>query len=241
MALTMGCIDAALPSSLRPGRQSVFPQTPNVDNQINGEGQMGFNIGESVIHPSHGAGKIVDFQEKELVKGFQRYYVIEFIHNRLKVHLPARRIDQTGVRPVMPVALISGVFETLALHPNDLQDEFRVRRNAIDKQIHSGYPKQVAAAVRDLAWRDTAKYLTEADKEALIEARALLITEMALALEQSWELTERSVDDAIARGIRDRQEAEARALEEALREEEAITTDWPFPVPMQAEMSEAAD
>ena len=64
---------------------------------------------------------------------------------------------------------------------------------------------------------------------------------MALALEQSWELTERSVDDAIARGIRDRQEAEARALEEAMREEEGITTDWPFPVPMQAEMSEAAD
>ncbi|MCY4080639.1 MAG: hypothetical protein OXF54_10370 [Caldilineaceae bacterium] len=198
---------------------------------------MGFNIGQSIIHPSHGAGKIVAFQEKELVKGFQRYYVIEFIHNRLTVHVPVRRIDQTGVRPVMPVALIAGVFETLETHPLDLPDEFRVRRNAIEKQIHSGYPKQVAAAVRDLAWRENSKYLTEADKEALFEARTLLITELALALEQSWELTERSVDDAIARAIRDRREAEARALEE----EERISTDWPFPVAMQPEMSEAAD
>ena len=208
---------------------------------------MGFNIGQSIIHPSHGAGKIVAFQQKELVKGFQRYYVIEFIHNRLTVHVPVRRIDQTGVRPVMPVALIAGVFETLETHPLDLPDEFRVRRNAIEKQIHSGYPNQVAAAVRDLAWRETAKYLTEADKEALIEARALLITELALALEQSWELTERSVDDAIARGIRDRQDAEARALEEQelaeqeLAEQEMVSTDWPFPVAMPAEMSEAAD
>ena len=95
--------------------------------------------------------------------------------------------------------------------------------------------------------------MTEADKEALIEARALLITEMALALEQSWELTERSVDDAIGRGIRDRQEADARALEEAMNEalnetvneavteEEGIATDWSFPVQMKAELSEAAD
>lgn len=197
---------------------------------------MGFIIGQSVIHPSHGAGKIVAFQEKELVKGFQRYYVIEFIHNRLTVHVPVRRIEQIGVRPVMPAARILGVFETLESHPLDLPDEFRMRRNAIEKQIHSGYPKQIAAAVRDLAWRETAKYLTEADKEALLEARALLITELALALEQVWELAEQRVDDAIARGICARQDAEARALEEP----EPVSTDWPFAVTVPAEMSEAA-
>ncbi len=205
---------------------------------MNGEDKMGFDIGQNVIHPSHGAGTIVAFKEKELVKGFQRYYVIEFIHNRLTVHVPAPRIEQIGVRPVMPDAGINGVFMTLESHPLDLPDEFRLRRNSIEKQIHSGYPNQVAAAVRDLAWRDSSKYLTEADKEALIEARALLITELALALKQSWELAELSVDDAVARGIRDRQEAEARALEEEM---EPVSTAWPFPVAMPAEVSGAAD
>ncbi len=209
---------------------------------------MGFIIGQSVIHPSHGAGTIVAFQEKELVKGFQRYYVIEFIHNRLTVHVPAPRIEQIGVRPVMPVARIAGVMETLESHPVDLPDEFRLRRNEIDKQIHSGYPKQVAAAVRDLLWREAAKYLTEADKEALAEARALLITELALALDQTWEHTEQSVDDAIAQAIRDRQDAEARArelelemqLKLELEEQEPVSTDWPFPAAVPAELSEAA-
>ncbi len=211
---------------------------------------MGFIIGQSVIHPSHGAGKIVAFQEKELVKGFQRYYVIEFIHNRLTVHVPVRRIEQIGVRPVMSAARISGVIETLELHPLDLPDEFRLRRNDIDKQIHSGYPKRIAAAVRDLTWRETARYLTEADNEALAEARALLITEVALALEQTWELAELRVDDAIARGISARQAAEARALEELERQElelqelglqelEPVSTDWPFPATVPAEFSEA--
>jgi CarD family transcriptional regulator len=196
---------------------------------------MSFIIGQSVIHPSHGAGKIVAFQEKELVKGFQRYYVIEFIHNRLTVHVPVRRIEQIGVRPVMPAWRISRVIETLESLPLDLPDEFRMRRNDIDKQIHSGYPNQIAAAVRDLTWRDTAKYLTEADREALAEARALLITEVALALEQALEQAEQRVDDAIERGIRARQAADARALEEL----EPVSTDWPIPATVPAELSEA--
>lgn len=192
---------------------------------------MSFTIGQSVIHPAHGAGTIIAFQEKELVKGFQRYYVIEFDRNRLRVHLPEPRIEKIGVRPVMPASRIVHVFETLESHPLDLPDEFRVRRSVVDKQIHSGYPSQIAAAVRDLMWRESAKYLTEADREALAEARALLITEMALALGQSWEQTEARADQSIARAIRARQEADARALEEP----EPIP-DWPFPVtaPVQA-------
>ena len=246
--LVTGSIIVASHPRLGPGRRSVYQEDAKVDISMNGEGQMGFIIGQSVIHPSHGAGTIVAFQEKELVKGFQRYYVIEFIHNRLTVHVPAPRIEQIGVRPVMPVARIAGVMETLESHPVDLPDEFRLRRNEIDKQIHSGYPKQVAAAVRDLLWRESAKYLTEADKEALAEARALLITELALALDQTWEHTEQSVDDAIAQAIRDRQDAEARArelelemeLKLELEEQEPVSTDWPFPAAVPAELSEAA-
>ena len=169
---------------------------------------MGFMIGQSVIHPAHGAGKIVAIQEEELVKGFQRYYVIEFAHNRLTVHVPVCSIEVIGVRPIMSAGRISGVVETLEALPTDLPDEFRLRRAVMDKQIHSGYPKQIAAAVRDLTWRSTAKYLTEADKEALKEARTLLITEVALALEQECEQAERSIDAALKRALLARQAAD---------------------------------
>lgn len=202
---------------------------------------MSFMIGQSVIHPAHGAGTIVAFQEKELVKGFQRYYVIEFIRNRLKVHLPEPRLEQIGVRPVMPAGLIFSVFETLESFPVDLPDEFRLRRSHIHKQIHSGYPNQVASAVRDLTWRDSAKYLTEADREALEEARAMLITETALALEQSWEQIEQRVDDSIERGIRARSVAEERArqAEEARAQEELEPVrDWPLPAPVPVDWAQ---
>jgi CarD family transcriptional regulator len=200
---------------------------------------MSFMIGQSVIHPAHGAGKIIEFQEKELVKGFQRYFVIEFVRKRLTVHLPERRIEQIGVRPVMPAGLISGVIQTLESHPIDLPDEFRLRRSLIDKQIHSGYPNQIATAVRDLTWRNTVKYLTDADREALEEARALLITETSLALEQTWEHVEQRLDEAIGRGIRARQAAEERArqvaeeqaqqaAEEQTQQELEPVTDWPL-------------
>jgi CarD family transcriptional regulator len=196
---------------------------------------MSFMIGQSVIHPAHGAGTIVGFEEKELVKGFQRYFVIEFIRNRLTVHLPERRIEQIGVRPVMSARRISGVMETLESIPVDLPDEFRLRRALIDKQIHSGYPNQIAAAVRDLTWRSSAKYLTEADREALEEARALLITETALALEQVWEQAEQRIDEAIERAIHARQAEEARALEEP-----EPVSDWPMPAAVPADWCETS-
>ena len=195
---------------------------------------MGFMIGQSVIHPAHGAGKIVGIQEEELVKGYQSYYVIEFARNRLTVHVPVRRVDDIGVRPIMSAGRISGVMAILESLPIDLPDEFRLRRAAVDKQIHSGYPKQIAAAVRDLTWRNAVKYLTEADKEALSEARMLLITETALALDQENEQTEESVDAALVRAVEARQAAEER--EEA--EREAALADWSFQPPVAADLSE---
>lgn len=194
---------------------------------------MSFMIGQSVIHPAHGAGKVIAFQEKELVKGFQRYCVIEFARNRLTVHLPERRIKQIGVRPVISASRIAGVISTLELPPLDLPDEFRMRRSEIAEQIHSGFPKQIAAAVRDLMWRSSAKYLTEADKEALAEGRTMLITEIALALNEDKARAKQRVDDAIDSAIRTRQELEVAALEaEALEAEEPEPVpDWPMPVP----------
>lgn len=169
---------------------------------------MEFTIGQSVIHPAHGVGEIVDIEEKELVEGFRCYYVLAFTRNRLTVHVPVRRVADIGVRSVMSACHISAVIQTLEVLPIDLPDEFRLRRTIINEQIHSGYPKQIAAAVRDLTWRRTAKYLTEADQEALEEARTLLITEMSLALEQECEQAGATVDAALKRAILARQIAE---------------------------------
>lgn len=171
---------------------------------------MAFTVGQSVIHPAHGAGEVVEIQEEELVEGFRRYYVIEFLRNRLTVHVPIRRVDDIGVRPIMSARRIAGVIETLEDLPEDLPDEFRQRRAEVSQQIHSGYPKKIAETVRDLTWRQKAKYLTEADKEALGEARTMLITEVALALEQEFDEAERTLDAALKQAVLARQATEKK-------------------------------
>lgn len=49
---------------------------------------MQLAIGQNVIHPIHGAGKITGVTEMNIVEEFTKYYVIEFSTKRLTLHVP---------------------------------------------------------------------------------------------------------------------------------------------------------
>ena len=114
---------------------------------------MDFSVGQHIVHPAHGAGTIVGVQEQELVEGFQRYYVIRFADKRLTVRVPQRRTTELGLRRVMGTAKCEEVFGVLSSLPKQLPNNFKDRRRAVEKLIHSGKPLMVAEALRELSWR----------------------------------------------------------------------------------------
>ena len=78
---------------------------------------MQFSIGDKIVYPHRGPGRIVSIDRKEFLEGPKRYYVIEIPVHDLTVHVPARKVGELGLRPAMTQSQIARMLNTLCRKP----------------------------------------------------------------------------------------------------------------------------
>jgi CarD family transcriptional regulator len=141
---------------------------------------MKLSVGDRVVHPKHGAGKITGIEQLELVEGFEHYYVIEIGDNGLVVRVPIRSMEELGVRPVMSASRLDRVLDTLHSAPDRLSTNFKTRQARIKEKLRSNRPVKIAEVIRDLAWRKQESHLSPTDARLLSHGQEMLATEIAL-------------------------------------------------------------
>lgn len=163
---------------------------------------MQFSVGDKVVHPSYGPGRIASVERKELMDGTKRYYVIDIPIQGLTVQVPVRKAREAGVRPAMGRSRLPQVFRTLRASPRLLPQDFRVRQEEVGARLKTGRAMQLARVVRDLIWHREREHLTRKDTEYLKQGRTQLAAEMALVsdddLSETSELIESAVMAAVA-------------------------------------------
>ena len=142
---------------------------------------MQFSIGDKVVHPHRGPGRIVDVERIEFIEEEKRYYVVEFPAHEMTVHIPVRKSTELGMRPAMTRAKVALVLDTLRSKPHRLPKDYRERQESVSEKITARRPIVTAEAVRDLTWHKERAHLTKKDSELLQRGQDLLATEMALA------------------------------------------------------------
>lgn len=159
---------------------------------------MAFSVGDKIIHPKFGAGRITGEAHRELVEGFQHYYVIDVISTGATAYVPMRKMDDLGVRQVMSEAKLSQVFMTLQSIPRILSNDYKQRQARVQEQLQTRRPITVAKVVRDLTWRRERKRLTQKDESLLNQGRELLASEMALATDTEISDAQQTIDIALS-------------------------------------------
>lgn len=159
---------------------------------------MDYTVGLPVVHPTHGAGRIIEEVEQELVAGFKSYVVIEFITKKLTMRVPKRKVEALGIRQVMSENRMLRVMEALRTPPGDsLAQDFKERRTQVENLLRTGLPLKIAEAVRELTWRHNDTHLTKADSRYLDQGRRLLISEISLATDWDMKETTQRIDQAL--------------------------------------------
>lgn len=154
------------------------------------------------MHPHHGIGKIVDVKKMDLVDGFNRYYVIEYLTKRLTSHVPVRKTDDLKLRKTMSESKVNDVFDTLQALPYSLPDHHKQRRKILEDLLQSGRPVKVAEAVRELTWRQKSQGLSSWDSQMLSQGREMLTTEIALVTDIGAGKARRKIDEALSESVR---------------------------------------
>jgi CarD family transcriptional regulator len=141
---------------------------------------MQFSVGDKVVHPYHGPGRIASVERRELLAGAKRYYVIEILGQGLTVYIPVNQADEVGVRLAMSQSRFPRVLSMLRSRPRPLPEGYQERQEQICAELKTGQVLQLARVVRDLTWHRERAHLTKRDTDYLKQGRELLAAEMAL-------------------------------------------------------------
>ncbi|MDB5440254.1 MAG: CarD family transcriptional regulator [Caulobacteraceae bacterium] len=111
---------------------------------------LDFSVGDHVVYPAHGVGKIAGVEEQSVAGMALEVYVITFDHEKMTLRVPTKRAVVSGLR-----ALAGGVTVTKAL--TTLKGRARIKRTMwsrraqeYEAKINSGDLISIAEVVRDL-------------------------------------------------------------------------------------------
>jgi CarD family transcriptional regulator len=171
---------------------------------------MQFSVGDAVVHPHHGPGRITGMERRELLDGKKMYYEIEIPVQELSVYLPRRSMEDMGVRPAMSRSRLPIVLDKLRSQPRTLPNDYKERQAEVWEQLKTGLVMQLAEAVRDLSWHEKREHLTKKDGEYLAQGKSRLAAEMAIVSGEEVSDMETLINDTLAAAVSRLAERERR-------------------------------
>lgn len=140
-----------------------------------------FGIGDMVVYPQHGAGRILDIVEQGEGDDRRACYFIEMMHDGMTVTVPVEGSEKTGIRPIISELEADEVLGVLREDPTHMPDNWnhRIRHNR-DK-IKTGDVLELADVLRNLALRDYDKGLSTGEKQMFVKVRRILASELMYA------------------------------------------------------------
>jgi CarD family transcriptional regulator len=109
-----------------------------------------FNIGERVVHPQHGVGKVVKLEEREFGSGVRRrYYEVSIAGAGSTLWVPCDP-PSFGLRSVAGKSDIDACRKILVSRPSPLTDDARSRQSHLAERLKQGTIRVQCEVVRDL-------------------------------------------------------------------------------------------
>ncbi len=110
---------------------------------------MTFKVGEQVVHPRHGVGKVAKLVEREFERGMKRQYYEISISSGETVWVPVD-LETSGLRKLAAHSEIARCREILKSRPSPLNPDFRFRQAELATRLQQGTIFAQCEVVRDL-------------------------------------------------------------------------------------------
>ncbi|MDR3310694.1 MAG: CarD family transcriptional regulator [Oscillospiraceae bacterium] len=156
-----------------------------------------FNIGDKIAHPLHGAG-IIDCVEDRRVNGVTRSYYLMRLRGGMTVMIPVENCDAVGVRPICAPCVADELFRAIPALSIEMTQNWNRRYRENMQRIKSGDLFEVARVVKGLIARETERGLSTGERKMLHSAKQILISELVLTQESSYEEVEIRLNQAFA-------------------------------------------
>ena len=155
-----------------------------------------FKVGDKVVYPMHGAGRIKKIEERSILDETQSYYIIE-MPGEVKVMVPTEKAEEIGVRNIIDEETAGKVINVLEQDSTEMSMKWNKRYRDNVEKMKSGDIFEVADIVRNLTFKQKDKGLSTTEKKMLLNAKQILVSELVLAENKEKEEIENLVDAKI--------------------------------------------
>jgi CarD family transcriptional regulator len=159
-----------------------------------------FEVGDSVVYPHHGAGKVLKKEQKTVLGESREYLTVKILHNDMTVMVPTENAAAAGLRRVMDEEMIRKVIAVLEDECSEMPRNWNRRFKHNRDKIKTGDIYDLADVVRNLAVRDHQKGLSTGEKQMFTRARRILASEMMYALGMDEEQVDAHLSSVILEG-----------------------------------------
>ena len=112
--------------------------------------KLPFAVGDYVVYPTHGVGKVVDIA-KEQIAGFElQLFVINFAADKMTLRVPVDKAEESGLRKISTREKMQSAITTLRGRARAKRTMWSRRAQEYEAKINSGDPVSIAEVVRDL-------------------------------------------------------------------------------------------
>jgi CarD family transcriptional regulator len=156
-----------------------------------------YKVGDKVVYPHHGAGKVLKKEKKEMLGEAREYLTIKILHNDMTVMVPSDSAGRAGLRRVIGEPEVERVLAVLRDDMSQMPKNWNRRFKHNRDKMKTGDVFELAEVVRNLAIRDFQKGLSTGEKQMFTRAKKILASELMYALDMEEDAAEEYLDDLL--------------------------------------------
>jgi len=111
---------------------------------------LSFDVGDYVVYPKHGVGRVVELQSTEIAGTRLDLYVLRFEKEKMTLRVPVAKADSVGMRKLSSDKTMKDALETLKGKPKVKRTMWSRRAQEYEAKINSGDIVAISEVVRDL-------------------------------------------------------------------------------------------
>ena len=138
--------EAAKPKVVEAPKVDVKPKIEAKPKMV----EFVFEKGDFVVYPTHGVGRVVDIEAKQIAGQTLDLFVISFEQDRMTLRVPVAKARTSGLRKLSSRKIMDTALVTLKGRSRVSRAMWNRRAQEYEAKINSGDPVSIAEVVRDL-------------------------------------------------------------------------------------------
>ena len=109
-----------------------------------------FDIGDYVVYPKHGVGRVMELLHQEIAGMQLELYVLRFEKEKMTLRVPVSKVESVGMRKLSSNKTLQEALEVLKTKPKVKRTMWSRRAQEYEAKINSGDLVSIAEVTRDL-------------------------------------------------------------------------------------------